>query len=147
MLSPGQLQRYLEHLKLSEADLKPSLATLTAVHRQHMRSIPFANVTVARVPDQLMSLDFPKASPDTSTDGIFTKLIDRKWCDTVGRRLHIHDIQYIVEALHLQDSLPACTWTSEEGSLLLQGRILFREQQSSIKGSCYPRFQSLQCRW
>ena len=79
MLSHNQLQRYLEHVKLSEADLKPSLATLTAVHRQHMQCIPFANVTVARVPDQLLSLNFPKASPDTSTDGIFTKLIDRKW--------------------------------------------------------------------
>lgn len=147
MLSPSQLQRYLEHVKLSEADLKPSLATLTAVHRQHLRSIPFANVTVARVPDQLMSLDFPKASPDTSTDGIFTKLIDRKWYVTDKRRPHIRDRQSTVEALALQGTVPACIRTSREGSHLMQGRILLREQQSSIKGACYPRIRSLLCRW
>ena len=95
MLSHDQLQRYLEHVKLSEADLKPSLATLTAVHRQHMQCIPFANVTVARVPEQLLSLDFPKACPDTSTDGIFTKLIDRKWYVATKKRLKKHITQYL----------------------------------------------------
>jgi hypothetical protein len=79
MLSPSQLKAYLDHIKLSEASLQPSLTTLTTVHWHHMRWIPFANVTIARVPEELMKLDFPKETPDTTTAGIFQKLIDRKW--------------------------------------------------------------------
>ena len=79
MLNRGQLQSYLQHVHLSEDDLLPSLETLTRVHRQHNRWIPFANVTVARAPTQLMHLDFPKGTPDTTTEGIMDKLIERAW--------------------------------------------------------------------
>ncbi len=79
MLSKDQLQRYLEHIHLSEQDLQPSLDVLTTVHRHHTRWIPFANVTVARAPTQLMQLNFPKGTPDTTTEGIMEKLIERGW--------------------------------------------------------------------
>ena len=79
MLSHGQLQRYLEHIHLGEQDLRPSHETLTTVHRHHARWIPFANVTVARAPPQLVQLDFPLQTPDTTTEGVMEKLVERGW--------------------------------------------------------------------
>ena len=79
MLTSAQLQSYLQHIRVYEEDLLPSLETLTIIHRQHNRWIPFANVTVARAPTQLMQLNFPKGTPDTSTEGIMEKVIERGW--------------------------------------------------------------------
>ena len=79
MLSPSQLQMYLHHIKLVKQDLHPSLDTLTAVHRQHSRLIPFANVTTPSIPSYLKELGFPVKTPDTSTEGVVHKLLEKKW--------------------------------------------------------------------
>ena len=79
MLSPSQLQMYLQHIKLVKEDLHPSLDTLIAVHRQHSRLIPFANVTTPSIPSYLMELGFPVETPDTSTEGVVHKLLQKKW--------------------------------------------------------------------
>ena len=79
MLSPSQLQTYLHHIKLCDEDLHPSLDTLTAVHRQHSRWIPFANVTTPSSPTYLKELGYPVKTPDTSTEGVVNKLLHKKW--------------------------------------------------------------------
>ena len=79
MLSHTQLESYLEHIHLPKQDLPPSLDSLTTVHKHHTRWIPFANVTVARAPTQLVQLKFPLGTPDTTTEGVMDKLIERGW--------------------------------------------------------------------
>ena len=79
MLSTSQLKLYLEELKLTETSLRPSLQTLCLIQDRHTKSLPFANVTTARAPAQLIRLGFPKGSPDLSSDGLIEKLLVRKW--------------------------------------------------------------------
>lgn len=86
-LNPSQLQSYLDAIQLPDEELQPTLATLTAVHRQHSRNIPFANVTVAREPPQLIELSFPKETPGTSTDAILEKLVYRKWYECLSQEV------------------------------------------------------------
>lgn len=90
MLSPNQLQQYLEHVQLSGEALQPSLATLVALHRQHATCIPFANVTIARAPTLLKELNFPHDIPDTSPDGLIKKLLKQKWYDNTFLLALIH---------------------------------------------------------
>lgn len=84
-LNPSQLQSYLDAIQLPDENMQPTLATLTAVHRQHSRNIPFANVTVAREPPLLIELSFPKETPGTSTDAIMEKLAYKKWYESLAQ--------------------------------------------------------------
>ena len=79
MLGPTQLQEYLEHLQLSGEVLRPSLATLKTLHRQHAKCIPFSNITIAQGPTLLKDLRFPFEIPNLSPDGLIKKLLRRKW--------------------------------------------------------------------
>ena len=79
MLSSGSLQLYLEEINLTEESLRPSLRTLSLIQDRHTKSLPFANVTTARAPTQLIRLGFPQGSPDLSSDGLIEKLLVRKW--------------------------------------------------------------------
>ena len=81
MLGPDQLQEYLEHVQLSGEALRPSLATLVTLHRQHAKCIPFSNITIAQGPTLLKDLKFPHEIPDISPDGLIEKLLRRKWYD------------------------------------------------------------------
>ena len=81
MLGPTQLQEYLEHLQLSGQALRPSLATLVTLHKQHAKCIPFSNITIAQGPTLLEDLNFPHEIPDLSPDGLIKKLLRRKWYD------------------------------------------------------------------
>ena len=79
MLGPDQLREYLEHVQLSGKALRPSLATLVTLHRQHAKCIPFSNITIAQGPTLLKELKFPHEIPDISPDGLIKKLVRRKW--------------------------------------------------------------------
>lgn len=81
MLGPNQLREYLEHVQLSGEALRPSLATLVTLHRQHAKCIPFSNITIAQGPTLLKELNFPCEIPDISPNGLIKKLLKRKWYD------------------------------------------------------------------
>ena len=109
-LSPDQLQMYLHHIKLVKEDLHPSLDTLTAVHRQHSRLIPFANVTTPSIPSYLKELGFPVKTPDTSTEGVVHKLLQKKWYASLKMLRHCIKV-FCTEVsqcpqLKLSDTLP-----------------------------------------
>jgi hypothetical protein len=92
-LNPSQLQSYLDAIQLPDENMQPTLATLTAVHRQHSRNIPFANVTVAREPPQLIELGFPKETPGTSTGAIMEKLVYKKWYESQAQEVFLCSVK------------------------------------------------------